>query len=384
MQQDYQSPWITPDLEDFRRSVRNFFETQVAPNTKRWEDQQHVDLEVWREAGKLGLLCASVSEEYGGMGGTYAHEAVIVEEQARVGDTAFGIVFASVLGIPLFMAAANEEQRKRWIPEMANGTGILAFALTEPDAGSDAKAIRTTARREGGHYVINGAKTYISNGYNGNLIMVVARTAPPEVGAKGISIFMVERQKTQGYNVGRILKKIGQKGQDTVELTFDDMKVPAENLLGGEEGKGWGQLMHGFQVERTSIGLIAVAHSERAVALTVQYTKDRKAFDRSVFDFQNTRFKLAECRTKTQIARVFIDHCIQRVIDGTLDQATASMAKWWCTELQNDVIDECLQLFGGYGYISEFPISKMFVDARVQRIFGGTNEIQKEIIARSL
>ena len=381
---DYRSAWMNPELDEFRRAVRRFFEREVAPHRERWESQQHVDRDVWAKAGKLGLLCASVPAEYGGGGGTFAHDAIIVEEQARVGDTAFGIVLASVLGMPLFLAAANEEQRRRWIPAMAEGRAILVFALTEPGAGSDAKAITTTARRAGDHYVINGAKTFISNGYNGNLAMVVARTGPPGSGAKGLSIFMVERDRTDGYRVGRILEKIGQKGQDTAELFFDDMKVPAENLLGDVEGQGFSQLMQGFCVERTTVGLIAVAHCERAVALTLEYVKNRRAFGKRLFDLQNTRFKLAECWTKTRVARVFIDDCIQKVIDGTLDSATASMAKWWCTDIQGQVMDDCLQLHGGYGYMAEFPIARMYADARAQRIYGGANEIQKEVIARAM
>jgi acyl-CoA dehydrogenase len=381
---DYRSPWLTPELDAFRRTVRHFFEQEVAPYREKWEAQQHVDRPVWRKAGELGLLCASVSEKYGGVGGTFAHEAVIVEEQARVGDTAFGIVLGSTMGVPLFLAAATEQQRKRWIPALASGESILVFALTEPGAGSDAKNIKTSARRDGDRYVINGSKTFISNGFNGDLVMVVARTSPTAPASEALSIFMVEAKDLKGYRVGKILKKIGQKGQDTAELFFDDMSVPAENLLGGVEGRGFGQLMKGFQTERTVLGLIGVCHCERAVALTIEHTKNREVFGKPLFEMQNTRFKLAECLTKTRIARVFIDDCIQKVMQGTLDNATASMAKWWCTDLQGQVMDECVQLHGGYGYMEEYPIARMYADARVQRIYGGANEIQKEVIARAM
>lgn len=380
---EYRSPWMTEELDAFRQSVRKFFEREVAPHVERWEQQQYVDRAVWRKAGELGMLCTSVSADYGGMGGSFAHEAVIVEEQARVGDTAFGVVMASSMGVPIFMEAATEEQRHRWIPQLAAGRSVLAFALTEPGAGSDAKAITTTARRDGDSYVINGSKTFISNGFNGDLVMVVARTST-EGGAKGLSTFMLETEGLKGYSVGRILKKIGQKGQDTAELFFDDVRVPAENLLGAVEGQAFAQLMRGFRTERTVLGLMSVAHCERAIALTTDYVKNRKLFGQTLFDLQNTRFKLAECQTKTRIARVFLDHCVERVMDGTLDAATASMAKWWSADLQGQVVDECLQLHGGYGYMTDYPIARMYADARIQRIYGGAAEIQKEVIARTL
>lgn len=384
MQDTYRSPWLTSDLEDFRRTVRHFFETEVAPHRETWEEQQFVDMRVWKRAGDLGLLCASIPVEYGGLGGNFAHDAVLIEEQARVGDTAFGIVLESGLSMPLFFEAANDEQRRRFIPRLASGQDVLAFALSEPGAGSDAKNVQTTARRDGDQYVINGSKTFISNGHNATLTMVVARTGGPETGAKGLSMFLVDRAEAEGYRVGRILKKIGQKGQDTVELFFDDMKVPADNLLGGVEGQGFAQMMRGFRAEKTALALMGVAQCERALELTSEYTASRRAFGQPISSFQNTRFKLAECWASTRAARVFVDHCIARVIDGTLDSATAAMVKLHCTEVQGRVIDECLQLFGGYGYMEEMPISRMYTDARIQRIYGGSNEIQKEIIAREL
>jgi len=378
---EYLSSWMTPELETFRSSVRRFFEREVAPHTKRWEEQQYVDRSVWRKAAEIGMLCTSVPAEYGGVGGSFLHEAVIIEEQARVGDTAFGVVLAN-MGVPIFLHAATDEQRRRWIPPLTAGDSIFAFALTEPGAGSDAKNISTTARRNGGHYVINGSKTFISNGYNGDTVLLVARTSGE--GAHGMSMFMLDTKGLAGYSVGRILEKVGQKGQDTAELFLDNVRVPAENLVGGVEGQGFSQLMSGFRTERTVLGLLGVAHAERAMSITTEYVKSRRAFGKTLFDMQNTRFKLAECQTKTRVARVFIDHCIARVMDGTLDSATAAMAKWWCTELQNTVIDECVQLHGGYGYMTEYPIAKMWADARVQRIYGGANEIQKEVVARSL
>lgn len=380
----YRSPWMTPELDDWRRTVRHFFETEVVPRREAFEAKGFVDLDIWRKAGALGMLCASVPAEYGGGGATFAHEAVIIEEQARVGDTSFGIIGSSIMGVPIFLAAAREEQRKRWIPPLASGEAVLALALTEPDAGSDVKSIRATARREGDFYVINGSKTYISNGYNGNLVMVVARTSGPESGSRGLSMFMIEKEKTEGFRVGQILKKIGQKGQDTAELFFDEMRVPAENLLGQAEGLGFKQLMVGFQTERTAIGLTAVAACERAVELTTRYTKDRTAFGTTLFEMQNTRFKLAECFTKTRIARIFIDDCVERAMRGELDAATASMAKWWCSDLQGEVLDTCVQLHGGIGFMAETQVARMYADARIQRIFGGANEIQKEIIARTM
>ena len=380
----YVSPWMNSDLEDFRRSVRQFLERDIVPHREKWEKQQYVDRDLWLKAGELGMICASVSAEYGGIGGTYAHEAVIIEEQARVNDSALGVVMGSTLAMPLFLKAASEAQKRRWVPQIASGEKILAFALTEPGAGSDAKAIRTTAKRDGDSYIINGQKTFISNGYNADLAMVLARTAPKEAGARGISMFLVETRNQPGYRVGRILEKLGQKGQDTAELFFDNVRVPEENLMGGEEGKGFAQIMSGFEIERTTIGLIGVANAERALELTIEHTKSREAFGGKLFDQPVVRQKLAECATEVRIGRTFIDGCIQRVIDGSLDNATASMAKWWCTELQGRVLDTCVQLHGGYGYMTEYQVARMYADARVHRIYGGANEIQKEVVARSL
>jgi acyl-CoA dehydrogenase len=381
---EYRSPWETEDTDAFRTTVRRFFETEVAPYEKRWAEQQHVDKEVWRKAGDLGLLCTSIDEAYGGVGASFAHELVIAEEQARASDTAFGVILGSTMAIPILLHAATEDQKKQWIPKLATGEGILGFALTEPGAGSDAKQVQTRAVRDGDDYVINGSKTFISNGYNANLCMVVARTLSESGADEGLSMFMVERETTPGYRVGSILSKVGQRGQDTAELFFDDMRVPSANLLGRIPGQAFAQLKRGFLTERTIIGLMSVANAERAVELTVEYTKQRRVFGEALFDLQNTRFKLAECHAQARVARVFIDDCVVRLMNGTMDTPTASMAKLFCTEMQNRVMDECLQLHGGYGYITEFPIARMWADARVQRIYGGASEIQKEIIARSL
>ena len=373
---------MTSELEDFRASVRRFFETEVAPQREKWESQQFVDREIWRKAGKLGMLCVNVPQEWGGVGGNFLHEAVIIEEQARVGDTSFGVVLAN-MGVPIFLHSATAEQKLRWIPPLTTGESIFAFALSEPDAGSDAKAIRTTARRENDYYVINGVKTFISNGHNGDTVLLAART-PGTLGADGVSLFILDTGGLEGFRVGRILKKVGQKGQDTAELFLDEVRVHKSQLVGEIEGKGFAQLMNGLRTERIVLGLIGVAQAERAIEITLAHVKQRRAFGGSLFDLQNTRFKIAECITRTKISRIFIDHCISLALEDRVDSATAAMAKWWCTELQNTVIDECVQLHGGYGYLNEYPIARMWADARIQRIYGGANEIQKEVIARSL
>ncbi len=379
----YRSPWDSEELESFRASVRRFFETEVVPHAEKWEQQQYVDRSVWKKAGELGMLCVSVPEEDGGHGGSFLHEAVIIEEQVRAGDTSFGVVLAN-MGVPIFLHAATPEQRRHWIPRLTSGESVFAFALSEPGAGSDAKAIRTTARRDGDDYVLDGSKTFISNGYNGDVVLVAARTSNHEDPSKGISLFIVDTNGLAGYSVGRILKKVGQKGQDTAELFFDNVRVPAANLVGGEEGRGFVQLMNGLRTERVVLGLIGVAAAERAISLTTDHVKARKVFGKTLWDLQNTRFKLAEAQTQTYVARLFIDHCIQLVMEDRLERTHAAMCKWWNTELQNKVIDECLQLHGGYGYMVEYPIARMWTDARIQRIYGGATEIQKEIIARAM
>ena len=380
--QPYQSPWMTSELSTFRDAVRRFVASELAPNEEAWRKQQHVDPAAWRKAGALGLLCTDVPEAYGGGGGSFAHEAIIAEELGHAGVSSFGNAVHSIVA-HYVLNHATEAQKRRWLPAMASGEHITAIAMSEPGAGSDLQAVQTRAERVGDHYVLNGAKTFISNGYNADLVCVVAKT-DPAARARGISLVMVETRDLPGYRIGRILEKIGQKGQDTTELFFDDCRVPAANLLGTAEGQGFVQLMQELPYERTLISVQAVAAIERALGVTVDYTKQRRVFGKPLLELQNTRFKLAEAKTLAHVARVFLDSCIERLLRGELDTVTASMAKWWTTDLQCRVIDECLQLHGGYGYMLEYPIAQLYADARVQRIYGGANEVMKEIIARSL
>ncbi|HJU71528.1 MAG TPA: acyl-CoA dehydrogenase family protein [Paucimonas sp.] len=376
-------PWSNAELEMLRDTARRFFADAVTPHEKRWDAQQHVDRALWRQAGALGLLCASIPEAYGGAGGDFRHEAVLYEEQAHANNTSFGIQVHSGICAHYFLNYATETQKRRYLPQMASGEAVCAIAMTEPGAGSDLQAVATRAERHGDHYAINGAKTFISNGHLADLILLVAKTDTVQ-GAKGISLIVVETRDLPGFTRGRLLEKIGQHGQDTAELFFDDARVPVGNLLGEHEGQGFVQLMNQLPQERLIIGVCAVAFMEQAVELATQYAKQRRAFGKPLFDLQSVRFTLAECRTEARIARVFIDDCIAKHVRGELDNATASMAKWWCTQKQCEVIDKCLQLFGGYGYMMEYPIAKMYADARVQKIYGGANELMKELIARSM
>jgi acyl-CoA dehydrogenase len=381
-------PWNNDELEMLRDTVRRFFAEEVAPHEQRWDKQQHVDRALWSKAGEIGLLCPSVPEEYGGAGGDFRHEAVIFEEQAYANNTSFGLHVHSGIGAHYFVNYGTEEQKKRYLPKMASGEFICAIAMTEPGTGSDLQGVKTRAEKRGGEYVINGAKTFISNGYMADLILLVAKTDPTQ-GAKGISLIVIEThdsagQALPGFKRGRVLEKLGQHGQDTSELFFDDVRVPASSLLGEHEGQGFIQLMQQLPQERLIVGVAAVAAMEKAVELTTQYVKERQAFGKSLFDLQNTRFTLAECKTEAQIARTFIDDCIAKHLKGELDNSTASMAKWWCSQKQCEIVDKCLQLFGGYGYMMEYPIAKMYADARVQKIYGGANELMKELIARSM
>ena len=378
----YTSPWMSPDLEVYRTTLRRFIEAEVVPHQERFARQQHVDRALWTKAGELGALCADIPEEYGGGGGSFVHMAALFDELAAAGDTAFG-VHVHIIVAHYLLNHGTEAQRRRYLPQLASGAMVAAIAMSEPAAGSDLQGVRTRAVRDGDGYVVNGSKTFISNGYLADLIVVVAKT-DPAAGARGISLMLVETRNVTGFRVGRILEKVGQKGQDTCELFFDDVRVPADAVLGGTEGKGFAQLMGELPYERTLVGIGAVASIERALRLTVEYARERSAFGQKLIEMQNIRFKLAEIRTLAVVARTFIDRCIQQVIDGTLDTATASMAKWYLTDLQCKVVDECVQIFGGYGYMLEYPIARMYVDARVQPIYGGTNEIMKEIIARSL
>ena len=376
------SSWMNPELQTFREQVRRFVAAELTPHQERFAQQQHVDRPIWNRAGELGILCADIPEEYGGSGGTFAHQAILFEEQAYAGDSAMNVSVHIILA-HYILNQGTAAQKAKFLPKMATGELIGAIAMSEPGAGSDLQGVRTTARLEGDHYVVNGSKTFISNGYLADLMVVVCRTSDVP-GSKGISLLLVETKEAPGFRVGKKLHKLGQKGNDTCELFFEDVKVPKENLLGEVEGRGFAQLMTELPYERLIIGVYAVAAIERAVKLTVDYTRERKAFGKSLIDLQNTRFKLAEAKTHAVVARTFLDKCIEELLAGRLDTVTASMAKYWTTDLQCQVIDECLQLFGGYGYTVEYPIAQMWADARVQRIYGGANEIMKELIARSL
>ncbi|MFZ3004414.1 MAG: acyl-CoA dehydrogenase family protein [Undibacterium umbellatum] len=374
--------WMTPELETFRDAVRRFVDAEVTPHQEHWKKQQHVDRNVWDKGGAMGILLADIPEEYGGSGGSFAHQSIVFEELTYAGDMAFGIHVHAIVA-HYILNQGTEEQKLKYLPKLASGEMIAAIAMSEPGAGSDLKGIRTTARRDGDSYVINGSKTFISNGYMADLVVVVTKT-DPEAGAKGVSLIMVETRDCPGYRVGRILEKIGQKGQDTCELFFDDVRVPLDRVLGGVEGKGFTQLMTELPYERTILGVSGVAAIERALDLTITHTRERKAFGQALIEMQNTRFVLAEIKTEATIARTFIDRCIVDMMEGRMDTELASMAKYWISDLQCKVIDQCLQLFGGYGYMLEYPIAQMYVDARVQRIYGGANEIMKEIISRNL
>ena len=378
----YRSPWMDEELQLFRDAAHRFIESEIVPHDARFREQHHIDRELWNKAGEVGLLCTDIPDRYGGLGGDVRHEAIVVEELGRRGITSLGHSVHSIVAHYL-LNYGTEEQKVRWLPRMATGELVGAIAMTEAGAGSDLQAVKTRAHLDGGQYVIKGSKTFISNGFHAGLVAVVAKTDPGQR-AKGISIIMVEARDQPGYRVGRVLDKIGQNGWDTAELFFDDVRVPADCLLGGVEGQGFAQLMNDLPYERTLLAIGGVAAMEYALELTVDYVRHRKAFGKALLEMQNTRFTLAEIRTRVHIARVYIDDCIVKLREGRLDTVDASMAKWWITDLQSKVTDECLQLFGGYGYMKEYPISKLYVDARVQRIYGGANEVLKEIIARSL
>jgi acyl-CoA dehydrogenase len=375
--------WSDDDIEAFRDLAARFFAKECAPNEERWGEQQHVDRETWMKAGELGLLCPSIPTEYGGGGGTFAHEAVVAEEQIRQMAPSLGTSVHSTIVAHYINNYGTEDQKHRWLPKLSSGELVGAIAMTEPGTGSDLQNVKTKAITHGDEYVIDGSKTFITNGLLAELVIVVAKT-DPENAAAGISLIVVETEGAEGFSRGQVLKKIGQHGQDTAELFFDGVRVPTSNLLGTEEGQGFIQLMQQLPQERLIIAVIAEAAIELAVAETLKYTKQREAFGKPIYAFQNTKFTLAELATTSQIGRVFIDDCIAKHIRGELDVKTASMAKYWLTEQQCVVADECLQLFGGYGYMTEYPIATMFTDSRVQKIYGGTNEIMKEIISRFL
>jgi acyl-CoA dehydrogenase len=377
------SAWMTEDLVLLEEQVRRFIAAEYVPHLDRWNEQGMYDRDVWNKAGAAGLLCPAVPEEYGGPGGSFAHEAVIGRELSLAGFDSFGAGLHSGIVAPYILHYGTEEQKRRWLPKLVTGELVGAIAMSEPGTGSDLQRVRTTAKKSGNGYVLSGAKTFITNGQHANLIIVVAKT-DPSAGATGVSLMVVETEDAVGLRRGRKLKKLGLDAADTSELFFEDVKLPAENLLGSEEGQGFAQLMNDLPRERLIVAVHAQAMIERALALTVDYVKQRQAFGKKIIEFQNTQFVLAECKAEATIARVFHDHCIERYLKGELDTVVASMAKYWITERQGEIIDRCLQLFGGYGYMEEFPISRMYRDARVMRIYAGTNEIMKLLIARSL
>ena len=379
----HRSPWMTDDLDQLRRLARDVFAKELTPHQEHFAEQHSVDRDLWRRLGELGLVCISIPEQYGGGGGTFAHESVLIEEQARALDSSWGNTVHSGIVAHYVLNYGSEEQRQRWLPRLASGELVGAIAMSEPGAGSDLQAVRTRAVRSGDEYVINGAKTFITNGSQAELIIVVAKTDTDQ-GAHGISLVVVETELVEGFRRGRVLDKLGLDGQDTSELFFDDVRVPVGNLLGEQEGQGFIQLMQQLPQERLIIAVAAVAAMETALALTLDYVKQRQAFGRELIKFQNTKFELAECATEVAVTRAFVDQCVQRHLLGQLDVPTAAMAKMWSTERLCRVADRCLQLFGGYGYMKEYPIARIWADARVQKIYGGTNEIMKEIIGRSL
>ena len=376
---------FSPEHESFRDSFRRFMEREIAPHHEAWEEQGYVDRDLWRQAGANGFLCMTMPEQYGGAGGDKLYSVAQMEELGRGGFSGVGFGLHSEIVAPYILHYGTEEQKQRFLPRLASGELVGAIAMSEPAAGSDLQGIKSTAvRQSDGSYLLNGSKTFITNGWHADLVIVVAKTNPA-AGAKGTSLLLVERGMP-GFETGKRLKKLGLKAQDTSELFFDNCSVPEDNLLGGPdyENKGFVCLMEQLPWERLQIAVTAVAASQAAIDWTVQYVKERKVFGQPVAAFQNTRYKLAELQTEVQVARVFVDKCCDLVSHDQLDTATASMAKYWTSDLQCKVMDECVQLHGGYGYMWEYPITRAYADARVQRIYGGTNEIMKEVITRAM
>ena len=379
----YNPPWMTEDLEIFKDAVNKFYTREFAPHSEKWTKQGMVDRDAWNKAGAAGLLCASIPEEFGGAGGDYRHEAILAEEMERTGVVGFGNTVHSLICAHYLNAYGTDEQKAHILPKMASGEMVCAIAMTEPGTGSDLQSVKTTALKEGNQYVINGSKTFISNGQHADLVIVVAKTDPSQ-GAKGISLMLVETNGTEGFARGRNLDKMGQHAADTSELFFDNVKVPATSVLGGEEGRGFYQLMQQLPAERLIIAAQGLGAMERAIDITVEYTRERKTFGNAIFDYQNTQYKLAECKATWMAARAMVDQLTMQLLKGELDANSAAAAKFWVTERQCEVIDTCLQFFGGYGYMDEYPISRMYTDASVQRIYGGSNEIMRMLVARSL
>ena len=376
----HQHAWMDEDIAAFREQAQRYIAKELVPHLDGWRRQGFIPREVWQPFGELGFMLPELPEEYGGAGANLAYQLVVQDELARAEVPANSAVHT--IAAHYILDYGTEEQKQRWLPRLASGELLAGIALTEPGCGSDLKALRTKATKDGDGYVIDGAKTFITNGFTATLLVVAVRTGGP--GSSGVSLVVLETENLPGFRVGRRLEKLGQHASDTAELFFDGVRLKADQLLGGQEGQGFRQLMSQLPYERLLLAVPAAAVIELAVELTVEYTKSRKAFGQSVFDFQNTRFKLAECATLAHVVRSFVNDCIQRLLDGTLDDEAAYMAKWWCTEQQGKVTDECLQLFGGYGYMAEYPIARLYADARIQRIYGGTTEIMKDLIARRL
>ena len=368
--------------EAFRDTVRKFYEKEVLPNTEKYEQQQHVDRDLWNKAGELGLLCTTMPEQYGGSGVDRLYSMILIEEQAYAGDSATGFSLHSDIVANYIHNFGNEQQKQYWLPKMATGEVVTAIAMTEPGTGSDLQAVRTTAVLEGDEYVINGSKIFITNGYLCDMVIVVCKTGNSDKGSANLSLIMVEANRA-GFSKGKPLNKIGMKGQDTCELFFDNVRVPKENLL-GMEGMGFIMLMKELAWERMIVAIICQAGAEAAFAHTLQYTKERKAFGKPIGAFQNTRFKLAEMRTEIDFCRAYLDRCMELQLEDQLSVDAAAAAKYKISELFSKVVDECLQLHGGYGYMLEYPIARAYLDNRANRIYAGTNEIMKELISRSL
>ncbi|WP_078084945.1 acyl-CoA dehydrogenase family protein [Microbulbifer mangrovi] len=372
-----------PEHEEFRRMVKRFLEAEVTPHHERWEEQQHVDRELWYRAGELGLLCMTIPEEYGGIGGDRVYSAILMEEQSYAGATGPGFTVHSDIVANYIYNFGTEAQKKQWLPRMASGEAVGAVAMSEPGTGSDLQAITTRAEKDGDDYVINGSKIFITNGYLADIVVVVAKTGNSGDGAKDTSLILVEADRA-GFSKAKPLKKVGMKAQDTCELYFENVRVPQSNLLGEVEGQGFVQLMRELSWERLIIAILSVSGARAALQHTLDYTRDRKVFGQPVANYQNTRFKLAEMKTEIEIGQVFVDRCIEEVLENKLAPEAAAAAKLWTSELLCRVVDEGVQLHGGYGYMLEYPIAKAYIDSRAGRIYGGTNEIMKELIARSL
>lgn len=373
---------FTAEHEDFRKTVKRFFAEEVVPNREAWEEQQHVDRKLWNKAGDLGLLCATMPEEFGGLGVDRTYSVILLEEQSYSGDSGVGFSLHSDIVAPYINNFGSKEQKAKYLPKMATGEMIGAIAMTEPGTGSDLQAVKTTATADGDDYILNGSKIFITNGYLSDLVIVVAKTGNTGEGAKDMSLLLVEAN-SPGFTKGKPLKKVGMKAQDTCELFFDNVRVPKSNRL-GMEGMGFIMLMKELAWERLIIAVTSVAGAEAALKGTLEYTRGRKVFGKPVANYQNTRFKLAEMKAELSIARVYVDKCIELTLKNKLGVDDAATAKYWTSDLMGKVIDECLQLHGGYGYMLEYPIARAYIDSRAQRIYGGTNEIMKELIARTM